>query len=488
MRKLLFVFLICFITQQVHSQGNFYIYIQSDDNKPFYVRSGSKIFQSSGNGYLIIPDLLNDTYDLVIGFPENAGQEWKFTCSIAEKDLGFILKNNHGKGVELNGLKQERGLTGIKVENKSEKKTATVKQVTGTISEDPFSSMLADVVNDPTIKQQPTIILTARDSLNLLAKAQKKDSAVAGVAINNKLPENKMTLTGDSAKAIAKTDVPTLAGDKKLSDATIKDKKVNSTLVASTTAADSAINNKVINTKDIAKTNIPGIAADKKADEKGNTGKKVDSNTVVSATKLNDSSNNKTVAAKENKTDSTTVAAVKEKKTDSAITDTKAVAKNDPPKNNTTIIPDTKKNTDSAVVAAVIKPGITDQKATDRTTPTTINKDKKMDSLTSKAITSSSNTTPDTKAIAKNDGTKTANATLMPDNKKKTDSISSAITKPVATVTPPAETKKVVVVSSTSIKKTMQRKSLDGIELIYVDEMSDGTKETIRILIPAEKN
>jgi hypothetical protein len=511
MRKLIFAFLICFITQQVCSQGNFYIYIQSEDNAPFYVRSGSKTFQSSGNGYLIIPNLLNDTYDLIIGFPETAGQEWKFTCSIAEKDLGFILKNNHSKGVELNGLKQEKGLTGFKVDNKPEKKAAEVKQPVGIISEDPFSSMLADVVNDPTIKQQPTIILTARDSLNL-AKAQKKDSVITSLALSNKLPEikkeDKTILTADSGKAVVKTGIPVVP-------------KVDSTLVASAN-----VSNPVTGKKD-------------------NKAKKIDSAAVASVKQSDSALAEKTLASKENKTDSTTVAAIlkpadkrvvginKEKKADSIANKsatavvtaspaaTKAVAKNDSAKNISPLIPDSKKKADSTIVA-VIKPALTDKTTvvsdkvektdspankavTALTNPATIdgkdatkkdssknnnalaNNKKKTDSAANKAITTLNNTTTaDTKAMVKNDAVK-SNATSATDAKKKADSVVATTTKP-ATVTPSVEIKKAVVVSSTAIKKTLQRKSADGIELIYIDEMSDGTKETIRILIPAEKN
>ena len=49
--------------------------------------------------------------------------------------------------------------------------------------------------------------------------------------------------------------------------------------------------------------------------------------------------------------------------------------------------------------------------------------------------------------------------------------------------TPIAEMKNTIVTSA-NIKRTLQRKSKEGIELIYIDELSDGSKDTIRILIP----
>jgi len=80
MRKIGFAFLISLVMCQVLGQGNYYIYIQSADHKPFYVRSGSKVFHSSGNGYLVMEHLASAPYDLMIGFPDTPLSEWQFSC------------------------------------------------------------------------------------------------------------------------------------------------------------------------------------------------------------------------------------------------------------------------------------------------------------------------------------------------------------------------------------------------------------------------
>ena len=205
MRKTFFVFLISLAMFQVLGQGNYYIYIQSADHKPFYVRSGSRIFYSSGNGYLVIDDLNSSTYDLIVGFEDWANTEWHFNCTINDEDKAFILKNNNGKKAELSSLKNDEKQSGKKVEVKTEKaNTVMGKKATGIVSEDPFSTMLAEVVDDPTIRQQPVIIPRPGDSLKLVRTA-KPDSTTLTVVNPVKAKEAIVTNISTDSQSVAKT-------------------------------------------------------------------------------------------------------------------------------------------------------------------------------------------------------------------------------------------------------------------------------------------
>ena len=109
MRKLILVFLIALIAEDVCSQGDHFIYIQSDNQKPYYLRFGSKMLRSSGEGYLVIQGLSSNNYEFFIGFPDAApGVEWRFDCALGEKDLGFTLKNS-GASPQLINLGLGRG-------------------------------------------------------------------------------------------------------------------------------------------------------------------------------------------------------------------------------------------------------------------------------------------------------------------------------------------------------------------------------------------
>lgn len=416
MRKTFFVFLISLTMFQVLGQGNYYIYIQSADHKPFYVRSGSRVFYSSGNGYLVIDDLSSNTYDLIVGFPEGATAEWHFNCTLNDEDKAFILKNNSGKKVELSSLKNDEKQSGRKVEIKAEKIIPpVVKQATGIVSDDPFSSMLAAVVDDPTIRQQPVIIPRPEDSLKMV-KNKAADSAklvttaaakpvepVVGKAVKDSVALTKTTTPTPATPVIKDTKQP---DSQKIVDSSIamaKDADVKSK--KQETESKSRIKKPKLATISLDITRTKNKHAIPKAESKlTETPRKApEINLPVASNPIAASNSEKEVAAEKAKA----------------------------PKGNTTVVADTKH----------------EQK------PITPDKTK-----------ASVGEPPASSALI--------NAALEEAEKRKQVGIGSTKTA-------------IVLGASTSIKKTLQRKSREGTELIYIDEMENGSKDTIRILIPA---
>lgn len=127
------------------AQQNHFIYIQTENRQPFYVKLNTNLYSSSATGYLIISKLKEQSYDLAIGFPKNEWPEQKLTCNVADKDLGFLLKNFGDKGW---GLFNLQTLDVVMADSKEKKAPAEV-----ITKNDEFSNLLSDVVNDPTIKQ-----------------------------------------------------------------------------------------------------------------------------------------------------------------------------------------------------------------------------------------------------------------------------------------------------------------------------------------------
>jgi hypothetical protein len=126
------------------AQQNWYVFIQAEDNQPFYARMAGKVYSSSDIGYLVIPGLGDSVYDLVIGFPKKQMSEQRFSVPINKKDHGYELKNNGGAWSLFNWQTQE-SITPIPPEKKDnvyygERKT-----------NDPFSEMMAAVVNDSAV-------------------------------------------------------------------------------------------------------------------------------------------------------------------------------------------------------------------------------------------------------------------------------------------------------------------------------------------------
>ena len=95
-RFLYFISVVFFFFIPVKSIGqlNHFIYLQSENKQPFYVKMNKTIYNSTVSGYLIIPKLQDGTYNFHLGFVSNTqNKEYEFSCSISNKDMGYLVKN-----------------------------------------------------------------------------------------------------------------------------------------------------------------------------------------------------------------------------------------------------------------------------------------------------------------------------------------------------------------------------------------------------------
>lgn len=182
MKYLFSLFLIC-SSFSVFAQQKHFIYIQADNRQPFYVRMDKEILSSSATGYLIIPKLIDSSYDLVIGFPKNEWPEQKVTCTVNNNDLGYLLKNFGEKGWGLFNF-QTMGLVMASVKPKDE----VVK------GNDPFANALSEVVKDSkinTVKTEEdkpamdTIVMVDTTLAHPVIKSKPKRKVSAPVVKNN---------------------------------------------------------------------------------------------------------------------------------------------------------------------------------------------------------------------------------------------------------------------------------------------------------------
>jgi len=143
--KRIFVILLMFVSallvkaQQIH-----FVYLQTENGQPFYVRLNNKVLSSSPAGYIILPELKEGDYHLIVGFPKNEFPEEDFQIAIQKKNEGFLLKNFGEKGWGLFNMQSLALLPGTAANIA----TASVK-----IQDDPFSKMLANVVKDSSLLQ-----------------------------------------------------------------------------------------------------------------------------------------------------------------------------------------------------------------------------------------------------------------------------------------------------------------------------------------------
>ncbi|MDQ6763425.1 MAG: hypothetical protein M3015_12465 [Bacteroidota bacterium] len=128
--------------QQIH-----FVYLQTENAQPFYIKLNNVVTSSSSLGYLIIPKLSDGDYDITVGFPKKEFPEEKFQLSVDKKNEGFLLKNFGDRGWGLFNLQSFSVVMGAG--------EADAKEETKNIQSDPFSNMLATVVKDSSILEKP---------------------------------------------------------------------------------------------------------------------------------------------------------------------------------------------------------------------------------------------------------------------------------------------------------------------------------------------
>lgn len=156
---LLFIVFICFgIGAQ--SQQYHFVYLQTDNKQPFYVKIQEKLYSSSSTGYLVIPKLGTGNHIITVGFPKNEWPSQNIPLQIADKDLGFALKNFETKGWGLfNWQTMEVISSNLASTNNPAASPAN--------NNDGFSSILSEVVNTPLEKKVEKIPAPTAEPVSL---------------------------------------------------------------------------------------------------------------------------------------------------------------------------------------------------------------------------------------------------------------------------------------------------------------------------------
>ncbi len=132
--------------QQVH-----FVYLQTENSQPFYIKLNNAVTSSSSLGYLIIPKLPDGDYKITVGFPKKEFPEEKFQLLVDKKNEGFLLKNFDDRGWGLFNLQSFSVTMGAGQFDST--------NVATNVQSDPFSIMLATVVKDSSILERPAEVV-----------------------------------------------------------------------------------------------------------------------------------------------------------------------------------------------------------------------------------------------------------------------------------------------------------------------------------------
>ncbi|MBD0331411.1 MAG: hypothetical protein ICV66_02040 [Chitinophagaceae bacterium] len=196
---LLITITFCFLSfaraQQVH-----FIYLQTDDGSPFYVKMSDKVFRSSSSGYLILSNLKDSTYILSIGLPPQT-TEAKFSIRINAVDRGFLLKNFDNE-LTLFDL-QTLEIYKPSVEPVSEAQPRAIKS-------DQFTKMLSQAANDTSLLTMPVAIKEKKKEEQKEKEEQQEKKNEQGFANKDELkPETDIKIVKEEPK-IERVDTTTI--------------------------------------------------------------------------------------------------------------------------------------------------------------------------------------------------------------------------------------------------------------------------------------
>jgi hypothetical protein len=133
------------------AQVNHFVYLQTDNQQPFYVKYNNKVYSSSLSGYLILSKLKDGVVSFLMGFPKSNEEEQRFEYLIDKIDKGFLIKKISGRGWGLYDL-QNSAITYAIAGQTSGLNDPINNPATQQTANDPFANMLSKVTQDSTVK------------------------------------------------------------------------------------------------------------------------------------------------------------------------------------------------------------------------------------------------------------------------------------------------------------------------------------------------
>ena len=149
MKKGFFLLLFTLGVVLIKAQEVHFVFIQTQNKQPFYVRYEKEILSSTEIGYVVIPKVATDSIEITIGFPKKYGSGIKYKLEVKGKDRGFVIKQLDSALWALYEMEHMIMVMPVEVPIKNQ----TIIQP----SSDPFTMLLAQVMNTPAIAQKITI-------------------------------------------------------------------------------------------------------------------------------------------------------------------------------------------------------------------------------------------------------------------------------------------------------------------------------------------
>jgi hypothetical protein len=187
---LLFIFLFLALFG-IQAQDLRFIYIQTENQTPFYVKLDDQILSSSSSGYIILPKLTRDSYQILIGFPQKSISDFTVTLNLNGADAGYLLKTDIDESWYVVNMQNSLPV-------RIDKRMPAEEPGEFVINNDLFARILSEVVADSTIRM--TRVMPYLATIDKTKGNNAIDTAVEGKSVT-----------------VFKTDVSTVAPRREIS-------------------------------------------------------------------------------------------------------------------------------------------------------------------------------------------------------------------------------------------------------------------------------
>ena len=178
MKRYLQIALFLLISFAAKAQQNYFVYLQTDNKQPFYVKLNTKVLSSSPAGYLVIPKLSNGSYNISVGFPKNDYPAQELSFIVENADGGYLLKNFGDEGWGLYNLQtMDVTMAGTKAAGAKGKQE----------DDDAFAGALSTATNTSVVKPAKPVVVAEAPKPKAVEAVPEKSPVVAGTvtALNN---------------------------------------------------------------------------------------------------------------------------------------------------------------------------------------------------------------------------------------------------------------------------------------------------------------
>ncbi|MFV0605575.1 MAG: DUF4476 domain-containing protein [Niabella sp.] len=145
---------------QYSVQSKYFVYLQTEPAQPFYIKINGQQLSANASGYLILPQLKDGDYKLVVGFPQEKYPQQTYDFTIDSKDKGYLIKDFGADGWGLFDLQTMAVQKPLKagegkaiVNNSNPVATSPATMPKEDVSD--FTKVLSKAANDPGLLEKP---------------------------------------------------------------------------------------------------------------------------------------------------------------------------------------------------------------------------------------------------------------------------------------------------------------------------------------------